>query len=402
MNEQNLQLVKGSLPQKRQAPASSLRIEYSEKDIETLYAERITPETQLPPMAPLFKMEGCPCFYRGELVADCGKAKSGKTTFLSVLMTAAIGGRCLVVERETKKEGDQTTPDRRLLHEDAIAYSGGERLRVLWIDTEQSQQSTQAIIRERIMPMMQEKDNERDVDLSSYLYAFNLRGMGYELRRRMVSVAVQTVKPDLCIIDGIKDLMTNINDADQATMIMEQLMDLAKAVNCCIVCVLHQNKSESDRNMRGSIGTELTNKAFEVYQCEFLERREMFKVTQTLSRKKRIKEAIGYRLNEKGLPESCELPPEQPRDDNGRWTKAECDLDSEELKALFNKAMEGRTQRPFNEVMAVALKKCEVPDVSTYYMYLKEALEQGIINKVTESDTNKQWIELTDEGMLPF
>ena len=397
MNEQHLQLVKGSLPQKRQAPASSLRIEYSERDIETLYAERITPETQLPPMAPLFKMEGCPCFYRGELVADCGKAKSGKTTFLSVLMTAAIGGRCLVVERATQKEGDQTTPPYG-----HPSYSGGERLRVLWIDTEQSQQSTQEIIRERILPMMQENGNEKDVDLSSYLYAFNLRGMGYELRRRMVSVAVQTVKPDLCIIDGIKDLMTNINDADQATMIMEQLMDLAKAVKCCIVCVLHQNKSESDRNMRGSIGTELTNKAFEVYQCEFLERRDMFKVTQTLSRKKRIKEAIGYRLNEKGLPESCELPPEQPRDDNGRWTKAECDLDSEELKALFNKAMEGRTQRPFNEVMAVALKKCEVPDVSTYYMYLKEALEQGIINKVTEPDTNKQWIELTDEGMLPF
>ena len=397
MNEQNLQLVKGSLPQKRQAPASSLRIEYSEKDIETLYAERITPETQLPPMAPLFKMTESPCFYRGELVADCGKAKSGKTTFLSVLMTAAIVGKCFGIERATKKEGDQTTPP--CGHP---SYSGGERLRVLWIDTEQNQQSTQEIIRERIMPMMQEQGEDGCNDLSSYLYAFNLRGMGYELRRRMVSVAVQTVKPDLCIIDGIKDLMTNINDADQATMIMEQLMDLAKAVNCCIVCVLHQNKSESDRNMRGSIGTELTNKAFEVYQCEFLERREMFKVTQTLSRKKGIKEAIGYRLNEKGLPESCELPPEQPRDDNGRWTKADCDLDSEELKALFNKAMEGRTQRPFNEVMAVALKKCEVPDVSTYYMYLKEALEQGIINKVTESDTNKQWIELTDEGMLPF
>ena len=44
----------------------------------------------------------------------------------------------------------------------------------------------------------------------------------------------------------------------------------------------------------------------------------------------------------------------------------------------------------------------EVPDVTTYYMYLKEAEELGIINKMTASDTNKQWIELTDEGMLPF
>lgn len=397
MNDQHLQLVKGSLPQKRQALAYPTRIEYSTRDIEMLYAERITPETQLPLMQPLFKIAECPCFYRGELVADCGKAKSGKTTFLSLLMTAAVSGKCLSIERAKPKEDDQTTPP--CGH---TSDSGGERLRVLWIDTEQSQQSTQEIIRERIMPMMQEQGEEGDKDLSSYLYAFNLRGMGYEMRRRMVSVAVQTVKPDLCIIDGIKDLMTNINDADQATMIMEQLMDLAKTEKCCIVCVLHQNKSEGDRNMRGSIGTELTNKAFEVYQCEFLERRDMFKVTQTLSRKKRMKEAIGYRLNEKGLPESCELPPEQPRDDNGRWTKAESDLDSEELKELFNKAMEGRTQRPFNEVMAIALKKCNVPDAPTYYRYLKEALELGIISKENRPGTNEPWIELTDEGMLPF
>ena len=41
----------------------------------------------------------------------------------------------------------------------------------------------------------------------------------------------------------------------QATLIMEKLMALAKEKNCCIVCVLHQNKSEQDRNMRGSIGS---------------------------------------------------------------------------------------------------------------------------------------------------
>ena len=57
----------------------------------------------------------------------------------------------------------------------------------------------------------------------------------------------------------------------QATLIMEKLMALAKEKNCCIVCVLHQNKSEQDRNMRGSIGTELTNKAFEVFQCECID-----------------------------------------------------------------------------------------------------------------------------------
>lgn len=384
MNEQKLQLVKGSLPQKRPAPTSTQKAEVTEKEIQTLFAERITPERQLLPMEPLFRMSDCPCFYRNELTADCGKAKSGKTAFLSVLMTAALSGKCLNLERHSEQED-------------------APPLRVLWIDTEQSQQSTQEIIRERILPMVQMHDkDESAIDLSSYLYAFNLRGMGYEVRRRMVDVAVQTVKPDLCIIDGIKDMMTDINDAVQATLIMEQLMALAKAANCCIVCVLHQNKSEADRNMRGSIGTELTNKAFEVYQCEFIERHGIFKVSQTYSRKKRIKEALSYRLSEEGTPEICELPQEQPRDEQGRWVKADIDLDSQELQALFNKAMEGRTQRPFNEVMAVALKKCGVADAPTYYKYLKEALSQGIINKMDRPGTNEAWIELTEEGMLPF
>ncbi len=57
--------------------------------VKDLFSERITPSTNLPPMEPLFEMFGVPCFYRGELVADCGKAKSGKTTFLSILMAGA-------------------------------------------------------------------------------------------------------------------------------------------------------------------------------------------------------------------------------------------------------------------------------------------------------------------------
>jgi len=62
MNEQKLQLVKGSLPQKRPAPTSTQKAEVTEKEIQTLFAERITPERQLLPMEPLFRMSDCPCF----------------------------------------------------------------------------------------------------------------------------------------------------------------------------------------------------------------------------------------------------------------------------------------------------------------------------------------------------
>ena len=77
---------------------------------------RITPETKLPPMQPLFKMFDTPCFYRGELVAACGKAKSGKTLFLSILMAAGLTEKVLALERHTDSTDSagnavvQTTP----------------------------------------------------------------------------------------------------------------------------------------------------------------------------------------------------------------------------------------------------------------------------------------------------
>ena len=409
MNQENIDLVREVLNDAAMTEEEKLLRSY-----------RITPETKLPPMQPLFKMFGTPCFYRGELVAACGKAKSGKTLFLSILMAAGLTEKVLALEREghtdltdnkspaeikeiTEREADQTTPNpsrsssARLLPE-GRKNSGGERktLRVLWIDTEQSQQSTQDIIVNRIIPLIESSP----ADLDSSLFAYNLRGLGYEKRREVVETAVRIVKPDLVIIDGIKDLITDINDAVQATQIMEHLMSLAQRGNCCIVNVLHQNKSEADRNMRGSIGTELTNKAFEVYECEYLTQRKMFCVNQTLSRRQRIGHELCYVLSKEGLPEQCERPKEQPRDAMGRWVSAK--TKSESLVKLFNEAMEGHTERKFAEVMAVALKKCGVADAPTYYDLLKEAEEQGIIRKSIHPDTKETWLILSDDCVLPF
>ena len=390
MLTEKINLVKDNQRFKKQVSKPEERAEPSAADIEELFAERITPETDLPPMQPLFRMFDVPCFYRGELVADCGKAKSGKTFFLSILMAACLTQKALALERLSERA-----------------------LKVLWLDTEQSQQSTQEILKDRIIPLTElnlteetaqppEGDNQ-DSELNDSFFAFNLRGKGYEKRGKMVDTAIRTIKPDLCIIDGVKDLMTDINDAVQATLIMEKLMALAQELNCCIVCVLHQNKSEQDRNMRGSIGTELTNKAFEVFQCEIVNEKSIFKVTHTYSRKQKMKQKFLYRVNEQGLPEECADYQEQPRDENGRWKKVEESdtKDMPNLRDLFSKAMEGRTQRPFSEVMAVALKKCGVVDAKAYYAYLDMAIEQGIIRKEAHPETGVTWVELIDNS-LPF
>lgn len=61
------------------------------------------------------------------------------------------------------------------------------------------------------------------------------------------------------VIDGIKDLVTSINDEAEATMIASKLLQWTEERGIHIVVVLHQNKG--DNNARGHIGTELINKA---------------------------------------------------------------------------------------------------------------------------------------------
>ena len=376
MSEEAFDLVKGSLVRRKRTVPGVVQARPTQQEINELFHERITPETDLPPMKPLFRMNDVPCFYRGELVADCGKAKSGKTFFLSILMAGALKSQMLALER-----------------------LGEEPLKVLWIDTEQSQQSTQEIMKERIMPLAEiESLDEKQ------FYAFNLRGLGFDKRQKMVEVAILSLEPDIVIIDGIKDLMTDINDAVQATFIMEHLMGLAKDQNCCIVCVLHQNKSEQDRNMRGSIGTELTNKAFEVFQCETIDDSEVFKVTHTFPRKQKMKRKFYYRVDEQGLPYEDAGYQEQPRDKQGRYASkqtVEEPIPEMDLHKLFTTALEGRTQRPFNEVMAIALKKCGVIDAKAYYHYLDQALSLGLVHKEVHAETGKTWLVL-DDGALPF
>ena len=97
-----------------------------------LERRRITPESIIPHRRFLFRLFGKPCFPRGELVAVTGRAKSGKTFVTSILMTLAVCREVLGMRRE----------------ED-------HRLRVLWMDTEQSEESTQEILCERIMKLLE-------------------------------------------------------------------------------------------------------------------------------------------------------------------------------------------------------------------------------------------------------
>ena len=155
---------------------------------------RITPEKKLPKMDFLFRLFGMPCFPRRELMTCCQVSD------------------VLSFHRE------QESP-----------------LRVLWYDTEQSDESTQDILKNRIMRMVTGKDGVIQTELFvngdglPRIDVFNVRAVEWKLRRKLLIEAVNMCEPDLVIIDGIRDLVNDINDGVLAQEVMEELMHLAPA-----------------------------------------------------------------------------------------------------------------------------------------------------------------------------
>jgi hypothetical protein len=94
-----------------------------------------------------------------------------------------------------------------------------------------------------------------------YVPVFYLRGRSAENRKEIIEnvVAYWPSKLKLITIDGTRDLVTNINDPEQATEIITWLEQLITKHGLHVINVLHLNKS--DNNARGHLGTELLNKA---------------------------------------------------------------------------------------------------------------------------------------------
>ena len=338
---------------------------------------RITPEKQLKPMEFLFLLYGKPCFPKRELVAITGKAKSGKTFVTSMLMACCQSRDVLAFQRV-----------------------GDKPLRVLWYDTEQSDESTQDILKNRIIRLLNNTNtnltnptnnscnlcnswSEKSIDV------FNVRGVAWKERRALLCEAVTRCKPDLVIVDGIRDLVNDINDGMLAQEVMEELMHLATQTECCIVCVLHQNKSGEDRNLRGWIGTELMNKAFEVYACEKLPKR-IFSLEQTLTRKYDIEQTMYFEVGDDGLPVTCGAPTDTSSKDN---TDGYPQLNAEyirhdehdqwqvDVQRLFSDAIGGRQQVTGAELRSEVCRLSNIRSWKFYNSLLEQAVNDEVIMK---------------------
>ena len=246
-----------------------------------LESRRILPNTEVTPHQFLFSWNDKPCFARGELVALTGKAKSGKTYLCSLLMALAIRQQIMGIQR---------------IQDDP--------LKVLWIDTEQSADSTHEILSLRMTKLLgQAVPNEQ-------YFVYNFRQDNWQERLSLVIACINQHNPDLVIFDGIRDVVGDINNYQEAQNVLGKLLSLASVSNACIVCVLHQNKSLEDKTLRGALGTELQNKSFETYECHKDPDTRIFSMRQTATRKYDITTKLEWTVNDEGLPVTEESKPE--------------------------------------------------------------------------------------------
>ena len=215
----------------------------------------------------------------GNFSASTGKGKSKKTFNVCAIVAYALTGK-------------------KILNYEAH-FPEGKR-KVLYFDTEQSSYHCHKVL-ERINKLAG-LPAEQDCDLIEFVM---LREYSPVDRQQIIELALAE-RPDvgLVIIDGLRDLLFDINSSTEAGEVIGLLMRWTSKYNLHIHTVLHLNKA--DDNVRGHIGTELNHKAETILQITKNENDgNISEVHATLIRDKEFP-PFAFLINEDGLPELAE------------------------------------------------------------------------------------------------
>jgi len=172
---------------------------------------------EIPKPELIFGLDGVPVFTKKSLSTIKGKAKAGKTT-----CTAWVTAKII-----------------------------NENTNVLWIDTEQG---TYYASRTQHWVLSIAKLTE-----SPYLKFYDIKIHGPKQRIAIIELLIERHTPDFIIIDGIRDLVFDINSPEEATITTNKLMRWADIYDCHILSILHENKGSD--HARGHLGTEMVNKS---------------------------------------------------------------------------------------------------------------------------------------------
>ena len=140
-----------------------------------------------------------------------------------------------------------------------------------------------------------------DKDVDDFVFMV-LREQTPDKRKQIIGYMLENM-PDvgLLIIDGIRDLMYDINSPSESTDLINLLMRWSSGYNLHIHTVLHLNKG--DDNTRGHIGTELNNKAETVLQITKSTQDGNISEVKAMHIRDREFDPFAFRINDNALPE---------------------------------------------------------------------------------------------------
>ena len=231
-----VQLVQKSNLEHKSLEVSMLeKDDFSDEELESYLSKgeiKATDKVTIPPK--ILFVGDCTIATFGNSSASTGKAKSKKTFNISAMVAAAVTNTTVLNYRACLPEGKR---------------------KILYFDTEQSKYHCHNVLERiyKLSGLSVKKDDPR-------LLFWGLREYTPKLRIALIDYALRKHQEvGLVIIDGLRDLMYDINNGKEATDVMTVLMAWTSVYDLHIHTVLHLNKN--DNNPRGHIGTELENKA---------------------------------------------------------------------------------------------------------------------------------------------
>lgn len=212
----------------------------------------------------------------GNFSASTGKAKSKKTFNISAIVASA------------------------LKNDEVLEYSARlpeNKRKILYIDTEQSKYHCHKVM-ERICRLA---DISTDKDNKDFIFVV-LREYTPTMRKKIIDYMLKNVEGiGLVIIDGIRDLMYDINSPSESSELINLFMKWSSGYNLHIHTVLHLNKG--DDNTRGHIGTELNNKAETVLQITKSSKDVDISEVKAMHIRDKDFQPFAFRINDDALPE---------------------------------------------------------------------------------------------------
>lgn len=175
----------------------------------------------------------------GDFICIVGASKSTKSMLVKAMAACYIGGK-----------SQHYFPDLK-------GHDSRDKLTYLF-DTEQSTYHTQRGARQ-ICEMVGINPPQ--------FKPYSLRSLDVEQRKGVILEAIkENHNIGLLIIDGIADLVKNVNDLDECNSIVQSLMSWSKDNNILIITVLHKNFGT--QKATGHLGSAVTKKAETVFNVE--------------------------------------------------------------------------------------------------------------------------------------